>query len=26
VERYPRNGFLAIIIPDRDFENSFWQV
>jgi alpha-amylase/alpha-mannosidase (GH57 family) len=26
VERYPRSGFLAIAIPDRDFENSFWQV
>ena len=26
VERYPRNGFLAIVIPDRDFESSVWQV
>jgi hypothetical protein len=26
VERHPRNGFLAIVIPDRDFESSFWQV
>ena len=26
VERYPRNGFLTIVIPDRDFESSFWQV
>ncbi len=26
VERYPRSGFLSIIIPDRDFESSFWQV
>jgi hypothetical protein len=25
VERYPRSGFLAIVVPDRDFENNFWQ-
>ena len=26
VERYPRSGFLTIVIPDQDFERSFWQV
>ena len=26
VEQHPRSGFLSIVIPDRDFENSFWQV
>jgi hypothetical protein len=25
LERYPRSGFLAIVIPDQDFESSFWQ-
>jgi hypothetical protein len=26
VEQYPRSGFLSLIIPDRDFESSVWQV
>jgi hypothetical protein len=26
VERYPRSGFLTVVVPDRDFENNFWQV
>ena len=26
VERYPRSGYLSLVIPDRDFENTQWQV
>jgi hypothetical protein len=26
VERYPRTGYLSLVIPDRDFENTLWQV
>ncbi|MBM4333079.1 MAG: hypothetical protein FJ117_17995 [Deltaproteobacteria bacterium] len=26
VERYPRNGYLSLIIPDGDFESTLWQV
>ena len=26
VERYPRSGYLSLIIPDRDFESVHWQI
>ncbi len=26
VERYPRSGYLSLIIPDRDFESIHWQI
>jgi hypothetical protein len=24
VERYPRSGYLTMVIPDRDFDNHLW--
>jgi alpha-amylase/alpha-mannosidase (GH57 family) len=26
IERYPRSGYLSLIVPDRDFEQTMWQV
>jgi len=26
VERYPRSGYLSLILPDRDFESIHWQI
>ncbi|MBI4495790.1 MAG: glycoside hydrolase [Deltaproteobacteria bacterium] len=26
LERLPRSGFLSLVVPDRDFELSFWRV
>jgi len=26
VERYPRSGYLSLVIPDQDFESSMWRV
>ena len=26
LERYPRSGYLSLVIPDQDFESTLWQV
>ena len=26
IERYPRSGYLSLIVPDRDYEQAVWQV
>jgi len=26
IERYPRNGYLSLSVPDRDYEQAVWQV
>jgi alpha-amylase/alpha-mannosidase (GH57 family) len=26
IERYPRSGYLSLIVPDRDYEQATWQV
>jgi alpha-amylase/alpha-mannosidase (GH57 family) len=26
IERYPRSGYLSLIVPDRDYEQAMWQV
>jgi hypothetical protein len=26
LERYPRNGYLSLVIPDCDYESALWQV
>ena len=26
IERYPRGGYLSLVVPDRDYEQAVWQV
>jgi hypothetical protein len=26
IERYPRSGYLSLVVPDRDYEQAIWQV